>query len=49
MINNEIIGKMNIIKELKDGEDETNDILEKSNEIDEKIKYKKIIDIIKSL
>ena len=49
--NNEISGKWNLIKELKEkfGEDEANDILEKSQEIgdDERYKCKKIIDDIK--
>ena len=49
--NKEIIGKWHLIEELKDkfGEDEANDILEKSHEIgdDEKIKCKKIIDEIR--
>ena len=52
--NNEISGKWNLIKELKEkfGEEDANDILEKSQEIgdDEKIKAKKIIgEIRKSL
>ena len=49
--NKEINGKWHLIEELKDkfGEDEANDILEKSHEIgdDEKIKCKKIIDEIR--
>lgn len=52
--NNEISGKWNLIKELKEkfGEEDANDILEKSQEIgdDEKIKAKKILgEIRKSL
>ena len=49
--NNEISGKWNLIKELKDkfGEEDANDILEKSHDIgdDEKYKCKKIIEEIR--
>jgi hypothetical protein len=49
--NNEISGKFNLLKELKEkiGEEDANDILEKSHEIgdDEKIKCKKLIEEIK--
>ena len=49
--NNEISGKWNLIKELQEkfGEEDANDILEKSHEIgdDEKIKCKKLIEEIK--
>ena len=49
--NNEISGKWNLIKELQEkfGEDEANELIEKSHEIedDEKIKCKKIIEEIK--
>ena len=49
--NNEISGKWNLIKELKEkfGEEDANDILEKSHEIgdDEEFKCKKIIDDIR--